>query len=71
MNLVRFHVYTFLGSWPWCYALAYLGMRLGDSFRTDPRFKEIFGRFHVAVELLIVAGFVWFVWTHWKNRIRG
>lgn len=71
MNLVRFHVYTFIGSWPWCYALAYLGMRLGDSFRTDPRFKEVFGRFHVAVELLIVAGFVWFVWTHWKNRIRG
>ena len=70
MNLVRFHVYTFLGSWPWCYVLAYLGMRLGDSFRTDPRFKEIFSRFHVAVELLIVAGFVWFVWTHWKNRIR-
>ncbi len=71
MNLVRFHVYTFLGSWPWCYALAYFGMRLGDSFRTDPRFKEVFGRFHVGVELLIVAGFVWFVWTHWKNRIRG
>ena len=71
MNLVRFHVYTFIGSWPWCYVLAYLGMRLGDSFRTDPRFKEIFARFHVGVELLIVAGFVWFVWTHWKNRIRG
>ena len=70
MNLVRFHVYTFLGSWPWCYALAYFGMRLGDSFRTNPRFKEVFGRFHVGVELLIVAGFVWFVWTHWKNRIR-
>ncbi len=70
MNLVRFHVYTFLGSWPWCYVLAYLGMRLGDSFRTDPRFKEVFGRFHVGVEALIVAGFVWFVWTHWKNRIR-
>ncbi len=71
MNLVRFHLYTFIGSWPWCYVLAYLGMRLGDSFRTDPRFKEIFSRFHVGVELLIVAGFVWFVWTHWKNRIRG
>ena len=71
MNLVRFHLYTFIGSWPWCYVLAYLGMRLGDSFRTDPRFKEVFGRFHVGVELLIVAGFVWFVWTHWKNRIRG
>ena len=30
MNQVRFHIYTFVGSWPWCYALAYMGMRLGD-----------------------------------------
>jgi len=25
----RFHLYTFLGSWPWCLGLAYLGMKLG------------------------------------------
>ncbi|SEF74652.1 membrane protein DedA, SNARE-associated domain [Bryocella elongata] len=68
MNQVRFHIYTFLGSLPWCYALAYFGMKLGDKWQTDPRFKEVFARFHVAVEAAIVVGFVWFVWTHWKNR---
>ena len=68
MNQVRFHVYTFIGSWPWCYVLAYVGMKLGSRFQTDPRFKEIFHRFHVAVELLIVVAFAYFVWTHWKNR---
>ena len=68
MNQLRFHIYTFLGSWPWCYALAYIGMRLGDKWQTDPRFKEVFHRFHVAVELIIVTGVIWFVWTHWKNR---
>ena len=30
---VRFHVYTFLGSWPWCFALAYFGMKLGENWR--------------------------------------
>ena len=70
MNQVRFHVYTFIGSWPWCYALAYIGMRLGDKFRTDPRFQEIFHRFHLGVEALLLAGVVWFVISHWKNRIR-
>lgn len=70
MNQVRFHVYTFIGSWPWCYALAYIGMRLGDKFRTDPRFQEIFHRFHLGVEALLLAGVVWFVMSHWKNRIR-
>ena len=27
----RFHLYTFLGSWPWCLGLAYLGMKLGET----------------------------------------
>ena len=70
MNQVRFHIYTFIGSWPWCYALAYVGMKLGDRFRTDPRFKEFFDRFHLGVELVIVAAAIWFISSHWKNRIR-
>ncbi len=70
MNQFRFHLYTFIGSWPWCYALAYVGMKLGATWNTDPRFKEIFHRFHLAVELVIVAAFIWFVTSHWKNRIR-
>ena len=68
MNQVRFHLYTFLGSWPWCFALAYIGMRLGAKWDSDPRFKAVFHHFQLAVEVVIVVGFVWFVWTHWKNR---
>ena len=70
MNLLRFHIYTFIGNWPWCYALAYIGMKLGATWNTDPRFKEIFHRFHLVVEIAIVAAFLWFVISHWKNRIR-
>lgn len=70
MNQLRFHIYTFIGSWPWCYALAYVGMKLGAEFNTDPRFKEIFHRFHLSVEIILILGAVWFVISHWKNRIR-
>ena len=70
MNQVRFHVYTFIGSWPWCYALALLGMKLGDKFSTDPRFKSFFDRFHHVVEAVIVLAFVYFLYSHWKNRVR-
>jgi membrane protein DedA with SNARE-associated domain len=70
MNQLRFHIYTFIGSWPWCYALAYVGMKLGAKWNTDPQFKAIFHRFHLGVELVLVIGGVWFIWTHWKNRIR-
>jgi membrane protein DedA with SNARE-associated domain len=71
MNQVKFHIYTFIGSFPWCYALAYVGMRLGASFNTNPEFKEVFHRFHLAVEAVIAVAFVYYVISHWKNRIRN
>ena len=69
MPQLRFHIYTFIGSWPWCYALAYVGMRLDQAWETDPRFHEWFHRFHLVVELGLLAAIVWFVWTH-INRFR-
>ena len=70
MNQAKFHLYTFLGSWPWCYALAYIGMRLGASWNTDPRFKEVFHRFHLGVEAALAILIVLYLTSHWKNRIR-
>jgi len=70
MPQLRFHIYTFIGSWPWCFVLAYVGMKLGQAWETDPRFKAAFHRFHLAVEIVLVAAIIWFVWTHWKNRVR-
>ncbi len=64
MPQLRFHVYTFLGSWPWCFVLAYVGMKLGEHWDTDPRFKAVFHRFHVGVELVLLLGIAWFVWSH-------
>ncbi len=67
----RFHVYTFVGSWPWCLALAYIGMRLGEKWDTDPRLKVWFHRFDAVIALVLVAGIVWFVWSRWQHRIRA
>ena len=69
MPQLRFHIYTFLGSWPWCFGLAYVGMKLGERWHTEPRFYEAFHRFHLVVELALVAGIAWFVWSH-LNRGR-
>ncbi len=68
MPQLKFHIYTFVGSWPWCYALAYAGMKLGESW-DDPNspFHQIFHKFHTAVEVAVVAGLVWFIWSHWKK----
>jgi membrane protein DedA with SNARE-associated domain len=70
MPKLRFHIYTFLGSWPWCFVLAYAGMQLGQSWDTDPRFKETFHRLHLVIVISLLAAVVWFLWTHWKQRVR-
>jgi heme A synthase len=51
--------------------LAWIGMRLGEKWNTDPRLKEWFHRFDAVILGVIVIGVVWFVWTHWKHRIRA
>jgi membrane protein DedA with SNARE-associated domain len=68
MNRVRFHVYTFLGSWPWCFVLAYAGRRLGENWDT---LGVYFHRFDGIIGALLVLGVVWFVWTHLKGRLKA
>jgi len=71
MRQVRFHVFTFLGSWPWCLGLAWVGMKLGEKWDTDPRLKMWFHRFDVVIGAAIVAGIVWFLWSRWRHRVRA
>jgi len=64
----RFHIYTFLGSWPWCLGLAWLGLKLGENWRELGRY---FHEFDVVIGAVLALGIVWFVWSHWQNRIRA
>ena len=66
----KFHLYTFAGSWPWCYALAYVGFKLGIFWDTDPRLKQWMHRFDAVIVLALAVGFVFFVRNHWRNRVR-
>ncbi len=69
MPRLRFHIYTSIGSSAWYICLAYAGMKLGEKWHTDPRLEQVFHRFHLAVEIALLAGIVWFVWSH-LNRGR-
>ncbi len=66
MNFLRFNLYTFLGSLPWCWALAYGGFKLGPHW-TDLR--KYFHRFDAVLAVLIVLAAAWFVRDRWKNRL--
>jgi membrane protein DedA with SNARE-associated domain len=64
MRLLPFTIYTLAGSYPWCLALAYVGMKLGQHWDT---LGPYFHRFDTVIAALLVIGVVLVLY----NRIRG
>jgi len=67
MNVPRFIVYTFVGSFPWCLGLAYIGMKLGENWDT---LGVYFHKFDIVIGILIAAGAIYYIWHHLKNQNR-
>ncbi len=68
MPMLRFQVFTFVGSWPWCFGLAYVGYLLGDQWNSNPTLHRVFHEFDLAIVVLVLAAVAWFVWSHWPRR---
>jgi membrane protein DedA with SNARE-associated domain len=68
MNRVKFHAYTFIGSLPWCFGLAWVGQYLGSELlkETSP-VKHFFHRFDLVIGALIVLAGVVFVRSRLKT----
>ncbi|HZT89984.1 MAG TPA: DedA family protein [Stellaceae bacterium] len=67
---LKFQLYTFVGSWPWCFLLAYVGLKLGDRWNSDPRLREILHRFDLLIVAIIVVGVALYIWRHLRRRER-
>ncbi len=68
MPYLRFHLFTFIGSWPWCFALACVGMKLGQAWNSDPRIKTVLHSFDVVIVVAVLAAAGWFVWHKVRRR---
>ena len=68
LPMLRFQLYTFVGSWPWCFALAYVGVKLGQHWDSDPRLRAIMHQFDIVIVAVIVLGAAWYVWHHLRHR---
>jgi membrane protein DedA with SNARE-associated domain len=71
MPMLKFQIYTFVGSWPWCFGLAYVGMVLGARWDSDPELRRLFHEFDALILLILIAGFAWFVWSRWRETYSG
>jgi membrane protein DedA with SNARE-associated domain len=69
MSQARFQIYTFLGSWPWCFALAYIGMKLGEQWESDPTLRDFLHRFDALIVGAAVLALAWYAWRHWQHRV--
>ena len=58
MPRLRFHIYTSVGSWSWYFCLAYVGMKLGEEWHTDPRFMR-----------RSIAFIWWWRWRCWRDCV--
>src|SRR5947207_11323600 len=61
MPFGRFALLSFLGSVPWCYLLAYVGMVMGEHWHD---IKRYFHGADIVVGVLILLGAAYWIWHH-------
>ena len=67
MNLWRFNLYTFAGSYIWSLGLAWIGMKLGEHWNT---LGVYFHRFDAAIGVILLIAVVWYVRRHLQHMKR-
>jgi len=67
MNLWRFNLYTFVGSYIWSLGLAWIGMKLGEHWNT---LGVYFHRFDAAIGVILLIAIVWYVRRHLRHMQR-
>ena len=67
MNRAKFHIYTFAGSLPWCWALAYVGQKLGlELLDEHSPLKKFMHKFDAVIGAVILVAAVVFVRSRLK-----
>jgi membrane protein DedA with SNARE-associated domain len=65
MNFPRFVLFTFVGALPWCWFLAYVGVKMGERWED---LRVYFHQFDIVIGLGLAAALAFFVWSHWPRR---
>lgn len=67
MNRMKFHVYTFAGSLPWCLALAWVGQKLGLELMSEHSpLKAFMHKFDAVIAAIVIIGGIVFVRSRLK-----
>jgi len=64
MNIWKFSIYTFAGSFPWSFGLAYGGFLLGENWEI---LRSAMRPFDIPIVILVVLGGGWFLYRRIKS----
>ena len=64
MPFAKFCIYTFLGSFPWCLLLAYIGTVIGGNLTT---LSPYFHTFDIVILVVLVVLVALYIWRHIRN----
>ncbi len=65
MNVARFTIFTFVGSFLWSGVLAYMGLKLGENWRLiEPYFRK----FQFVIAGLLILGVIIYIKKHLEHR---
>lgn len=68
MRLSKFITFTFLGSLPWNFGLAYIGLKLGENWKS---LEQYFRKFDYALLIILMIGVAWWAKNHLlKNKVK-
>ena len=65
MNLAKFSMYTFAGSFIWSLLLTYIGLYLGKNWESV---HGIFSKLHYVIILAAIGLVGWYIYYHFKKR---
>ena len=65
MNMTKFVIYTFIGSFIWCGMLGYAGMKAGENWES---LKVYFHQFHYVIIAAGVMFVIWYLRRHFKHE---
>lgn len=68
MNIVKFSVYTFLGALPWCIALTYAGVKMGENWEL---IRQKLHNFDTTILVLVILLIVLYIVRHLKHSKRN
>jgi membrane protein DedA with SNARE-associated domain len=67
MNRTKFHIYTFVGSFPWCLGLGYVGQKLGlELMSEDSPLKHAMHKLDAVIAVVVLLAGGYFVYSRLK-----